>query len=247
MTPISQGNTEIFGSEWKLNDSDVIPIKTYTDFEHTSAEEKIIDPLANFFESLAKIQPYELIAFQIIIQPLGDDEWQPRGLLKVKELTEEEVPHKASLWSFLLIPFNAFAKLSYSEALFGHHAHGAEENKPRNNWLSMTEAQKERVNLIEKKIGKQGYKTKIRMIYIVPKDKFDNNRKSLMAGVYRPLGSVMTNKIRPDVNRTWTGADALVSKSFEKPILDWMIRYRKRNFFRGYKARDIHWGCLCLF
>jgi hypothetical protein len=238
--PYNPGEYEIFGWEWKLEESDVIPIKTYKDFEHPSAEEKIIDPLANFFESLAKIQPYELIAYQIIIQPLADDEWQPKGLLKVKQLTGEEIPHKASFWDFLMTPFNAFAKLSYKEALIGHKPH-ENENKPKNNWMSMTETEKERVNLIEKKVGKQGYKTKIRTLYIVPKDKFDNSRKPLMSGVYRPLGSVMTNKLKPNVNK-WTGVEAVVSKSFEQPFIDAIVKRRKKYFFKGFKNRDIHLG-----
>src|SRR6185312_5925876 len=78
---------DIFGSEWKLDQDQALPIKTYKDFEHQTAEEKIIDPLTNFFESLAKIQPYEFMGFQFIIQPLADNEWHEKSLAKVKELT----------------------------------------------------------------------------------------------------------------------------------------------------------------
>jgi len=138
-----------------------------------------------------------------------------------------------------MTPFEKFASLGRGPAKAHTIDHDAEGNKPRNKWMSMTEAEKERVTLIEKKIGKQGYKTKIRMLYIAPKDKFDNSKKGLMSGFWRPLGSVMTNKIKPDVNRTWTSADAYFSKSFEKPVLDFMVNYRKRNLFRGYKRRDI--------
>ncbi len=242
--PYKSDDIEIFGCEWKLNDSDVIPIKTYKDFEHATAEEKIIDPLANFFEGLAKIEPFEFIGFQIIIRPLADDEWQPRGLLKVKELTGEEVPHSMSFFGLLLKPFEWFARFSYKETVLGGgHGHdNPEKNKPKNNWMSMTEMEKERVNLIEKKIGKPGYRTKIRMLYIVPKDKFENARKSLMSGIYRPLGSVMTNKLRPDVKKTWTNADYLISKSFEQPFLDRISRYRKKHLFNGYKLRHHHIG-----
>lgn len=241
--PEKPGDYEIFGSEWKLTESDVIPIKTYKDFEHPAAEETVIDPLSLFFENLAKIQPYELIAYQIITQVISDEEWHPKGLLKIKELTGEEVAHKASFWHFLMIPFEAFSKFSYTETVFGHsHAHGADEHKPKNNWLSMTEAEKERVSLVERKIGKQGFKTKIRMLYIAPADKFDNTRKGLMSGAYRPLGSIMTNKLKPDTSKTWTGIDAYYSKTLEAPYLNWLLKYKKRNFIKGFKNRDIHIG-----
>src|SRR6185436_4383659 len=75
--PEKNDDIDIFGCEWKLNDSEFIPIKTYKDFEHTSAEEKIIDPLSNMFESLAAIDPDEFMGFQIMIKPVADDEWQP--------------------------------------------------------------------------------------------------------------------------------------------------------------------------
>jgi len=233
---------EIFGSEWKLAEPDVIPIKTYKDFEHIAAEESIIDPLANFFEGMAKIQPYEFTAFQIIIQPLSDEEWKPRADRVVKELTGEELPHKASFIDFFLKPFEWFAGFSYKETLIGgSHAH-TEENKPKNNWLTMTELQKERVNLVERKASKVGYKTKIRMLYIVPVEKFDNSRKGLMSGLYRSLGSVMTNKLKPDMRGTWTGVDAVFSKTLEKPYLDWLLNTKRREFFKGFKQRNIHIG-----
>ncbi len=243
--PDQPGDYEIFGTEWKLTDSELLPIKTYKDFEHTSAEETIIDPLANFFEGLAKINPYEMIAYQITIQPLSDEDWKPLAQRKVKELTGEELPHELSFWHVLMAPFDWFAKFSYKETLLGGgHGHGAhgEENKPKNNWLNMTENEKERVNLVEQKAGKPGYKSKIRMLYIAPADKFDNSRKSLMSGVYRPFGSVMRNKLKPDLSGTWTGVDPVFSKTLEKPYLDWLLKTKKRKFIKGFKERNIHIG-----
>ena len=238
------GPYEIFGTEWKLNDSEVIPIKTYKDFEHPAAEETIIDPLANFFEGLSKMDPHEFFAVQILISPRADDEWKPLGEAKIKELIGEEAHHEASLKNFVMAPVDKFAKFSYRETLFGGgHAHGATtENKPKNNWMNMTEGEKERVSLIEKKIGKPGYKTKIRFLYIAPTEKFDPTKKSILTGAYRPLGSVMTNKIRPDVANTWTSVDYVFSKTLEKPYLEWLLNYKKRNVFKGFKDRDTHIG-----
>ncbi len=236
---------EIFGSEWRLTADDVIPLKTYRDFEHPAAEETVVDPLANMFEMLASIKPYEFIGYQIIIQPLADEEWQPRGALKVMELTQQEIPHKATFFGLLLKPFDWFAHFSYRSAFFGggHHGdgHGDElEKKPRSIWMSMTESEKERVNLIERKIGKMGYSTKIRMLYIVPKEKFDVSRKGLMCGPWRSIGSVMTNKLKPDVSYTWTGTDYVFSRTLEAPYLDWLLQYKKRQLFKGYKTREAH-------
>jgi len=235
---------EIFGTEWKLVQEDVLPIKTYKEFEHPAAEEKVIDPLANFFEGMSKMEPHEFFGVQITIQPLADEEWKPRGEELVKKLIGAEIDHKASITGTLLKPVDKFSKFSYKESLFGsHHPHLAEETqKPRTNWLNMTEGEKERVTLIEKKISKAGYKTKVRFLYIAPKDRFDVTKKSILTGAYRPLANPMVNKLKPDVSNTWTTVDYVFSKTLEGPYLQWLLKYKKKNIFKGYKNRDIHIG-----
>ncbi len=234
---------EIFGTEFKLVQEDVLPIKTYKDFEHPAAEEKVIDPLANFFEGMSKMEAYEFFGVQITIQPLADEEWKPRGEELVKKLIGAEIEHKASITGALMKPVDAFSKFSYKESVFGsHHAHAEETQKAKTNWLNMTEGEKERVTLIEKKISKPGYKTKIRFLYIAPKDKFDVTKKSILTGAYRPLANPMINKLKPDTSTTWTSVDYVFSKTLEGPYLEWLLKYKKKNIFKGYKNRDIHIG-----
>lgn len=235
---------DLWGSEWKLVEDDVIPIRTYRDFEHPTAEEKIIDPLNGLFEALAKIQPHEFYGIQIIIQPLSDPDWKPRGERKVKELVGEEVPHETHLSDILMAPLNAVANFSWGGLLTGGgHGHGHDEGSgPKNNWQFMTEAQKERVNLVERKIGKPGYKSKIRHLYIAPKDKFDGTKKSIIIGAIRPLGSAMTNQFKPDTKKTWTGIEYKISPTLEKAYIEHEVTERKKYIFKGYKERDIHLG-----
>ncbi len=232
----------IWGSEFKLLEDDVIPIKTYRDFEHPSAEEKIIDPLSGHLEALAKMGPHEFYGVQIILQPLGDNEWKPRGELKVKELIGEDAPHETKISDILLAPFNWVANFSFKDALLsGGHGHD-EQKSGKNDWQSMTDMAKERVNLVERKIGKPGYKTKIRHLYIAPREKFDGSKKGIVIGSYRPLGSAMTNTFKPDTKKTWTSLEYNISPTLERPYIDYEEKRRKRNIFNGYKNRDIHMG-----
>lgn len=234
--PELPGEYDIWGTEWKLTDPDVFPIRTYKDFEHPSSEQKIVDPLANFFESMGKFEPHEFFATQINIQPLADEEWKPRAELKVKELIGEEIPHKFSLIGFLLTPLTAFANLGHG----GGHGHGHKEpGAPKNNWMQLTEGEKERVTLIESKMSKPGYKTKIRQIYIAPKDRFDKSKVGMFPGAYRLLSKVVTNKLKPDLSKTWTAVDYIFSPTLEKPYLDWLLNLKKRNLFKGFKERSI--------
>ncbi len=237
--PDTTTDFDIWGTEWKLEENFTLPLKTYRDFEHPASEEKIIDPLQAHFESLSIMQPHEFYGVQIIIQTIADNDWKPASERKAKELTGEEIPHHKSFVDILLTPLDWFASLGHG----GHgHDHGHDENKPRNNWMSMTDVEKERVTLVQRKMGKPGYKTKIRHLYIAPKDKFDPAKKGIIIGSYRFLGSTLTNKLRPDVSNTWTGGEYVFSPTLEKPYLDYKIKKRKRFIFKGYKNRDIHLG-----
>lgn len=245
--PETPGEYDIFGTEWSLAEDDVVPMKTYAEFEHPAAEEKILDPLSHVFESLAKIEPHEFFGIQIIAMPLADEEWKVRSERKVKELIGEEVPHEASFLRLILSPFEWFAKFSYKETfLGGGHAHGHTEDevgrKQKNNWLSMTEGEKERVNMIEKKKNKPGYRCKVRFLYIGPKAKFDKGKAFMVIGAYRPFTAPFYNKLKPDVHTTWTHVDYKFSKTLEKPYLDWLLNYKKRQLFKGYKLRDFDIG-----
>lgn len=245
--PYQESDIELFGTEWKIKQSQYIPIKTYKEFEHPAADEKVLDPLSNIFESMAKIGPNEFFGIQITAMPLADEEWKPGAEKKIKELIGEEVPHEASFWRVLMMPFEWFAHFSYKEALLGGgHGHGETDDemgrKQKNNWLSMTEAEKRRVTLIEEKSNKPGYWTKIRFLYMAPKEHFDKSKAFMVVGAYRPFTAPMFNKIQPDVHTTWTHVDPKFSPTFEKPYLDWLLKYKKRMIFKGYKVRDFDIG-----
>ena len=107
--------------------------------------------------------------------------------------------------------------------------------------MSMTDAEKERVILIENKIGKPGYKVKIRIMYMSPKNRVDKVKRFFVIGAFRPIGSAMTNKIKP-LGTTWLGVDPIISYGLEAPYLEWKLKRLKRRHFKGYKNRDMHLG-----
>lgn len=232
-------DVEIFGTELKVVDDEVIPLKTYKDFEHQAAEETVIDPLSNLFESLMKVKEHEFVGIQLLIRPVDDDEWKPRGEMIVKKMIGEDVPHDVKFSDVLMSPINKAANFSFKDSLLGGgHGHGeASEKSQKNDWMSLTDTQKTRVGLIESKIGKPGYKTKIRILYIAPKAQYDPTKRNMFFGAFRNLGSAMTNKLKPDTKH-WTGVDYMFSKDFEGPYLEYVLKQRKRKMFKGYKDRD---------
>lgn len=237
---------DFFGTEWKMTEDSVIPFKTYKEFEHPAAEEKVIDPLVNTIETLERIAPDEFLGLQILIQPIQNDEWEERAHNKIKELTGEEMPHKLSFIDFFLTPFTWFAKFSYREAFLKHAEHeNSEKSKPRNNWLNMTEGEKQRVTLIENKINKACFNTKIRLLYIGPKERYDKIKRFELIGAIRHLspggGAGIHNTLKTD-KRVWTKVDPLFSPGLERPYLEWETKRRKRLFLTGYKNRSIYIG-----
>lgn len=239
------GQYDFFGTEWKMSQDSVIPMKTYKDFEHPSAEETVIDPLTNTIETMERIGPKEVLSIQLMIQPIQNNEWSARAERKIKELTGEEMPHEASFIGFLLKPFEWFANFSYKETFFGPHKKAEPENKPKNNWLSMTEGEKEKVALIENKVNKANYNCKIRLIYIAPKDQFTSSRRTELIGALRhlsPGGGVGTHNTLKIDRSNWTKVNPLVSNTLEKPFLEREVKRRKYWFLRGFKNRSMYVG-----
>lgn len=236
---------DFFGTEWKMTEDSVIPIKTYKDFEHPSAEEKIIDPLAGTIEALERLGPTEFMSLQILIQPIQNDEWEGKAHSKIKELIGEEAPHEFSILGLLAAPFNWFAKFSYTDLLKpSPHAEDAPRQQ-KNNWLSMTDGEKKRVTLIEEKINKANYQSKIRLMYIAPKVDFDKVKRFEVIGALRHLspggGAGIHNTLKTE-RSTWTKVDALISPGLEKPFLEHETKRRKYWFLRGYRNRSMYVG-----
>lgn len=231
---------DIFGTEMRYTQDEAFPIKTYREFEHPGnpvPEEKVIDPLASLYEALTVVEPHEFMGVQIIIQPLGDEEWQPRSQEVANILKGEEPPHKASLLNILLKPFNAFAEFNLTKVL-SDVAHG-EQEVDKGNFMRLSEMQKERINQIERKMGKPAYRTKIRYMYLAPKDRFDATKKSAVTGAFRPFASINYNKLKPDLHRTWTTQHYKISPTLEAPYIRWALNWKKRRIFNGYKTRSI--------
>lgn len=80
---------DLWGTEMKLDKSEIYPIKTYTDFEN-DAEEKSFDPLSSFMEVLGKLKKDEILGIQILSAPTSSDDWDKKYEPELKKLREPE-------------------------------------------------------------------------------------------------------------------------------------------------------------
>jgi hypothetical protein len=232
---------DIWGCEMRILEDEVIPIKTYVAFEHPTAENKIIDPLATLFESLGKMEPHEFFGVQIIAQPLADPEWKDRAEMKAKELMGEEVEEKKGWLGHIQAGLSLYNPFKLIEGIFSKEEE-KEKERPKdelsNNWMRLNDIDKERVNSIKRKAGKPGYLTKIRLLYMAPHDKFDGSKKTIIIGALRNLGDAQSNGFKPDTKETWTGKEYHISPGLEQPYINYIVNRRKHHLFNGWKERS---------
>ena len=231
---------DLFGFEMNLLKPDVIPLKSYTDFEHSTAEQKVVDPLAALFESMGKMEPHEFYGVQILAQPIADKEWAPRAEKLARKFLGEEVEEEVTLGSMIVHALQLYNPFYWLEKIFSKEEEHEEKSdkKEKNNLMQMTEIEKDRVHRIQKKAGKPGYLCKIRLLYMAPQDKFDNSKKSIIVGAFRTLGDDQFNGLKPDTRETWTGMNYRISPTLQEPFINYIVNKRKHHMFNGYKGRS---------
>ena len=180
-------NWDFWGSEYGYTKDYAYPLRTYKSFEHAISEEKILDPLAPMLEALSQIEPHELMAIQYAAVPMADDAWQPHVQDEIKKLKGEYKPPPPSLSQRLMAPIDALASINLLELLLPKPAPKSEE-KPAGSPLSrMTEGERKVLLAIEDKLSKPAWAVKMRLLYIAPKERFDNTKRTALIGSLRTI------------------------------------------------------------
>ncbi len=236
-----ESSWDLWGTEMGLTKDYAYPIKTWRDFEHPAAENPQLDPTAGILEALGRAEEHELMAVQFILRPIGDAQWQPHCEEVVKKLKGED-EHNSTLGQKLLSPITKIGEKSFLEMLNtpAKHtdAHGNEFPKVQR----MSEGEKKVLSAIEMKMSKTAWETKIRLLYIAPKDRFDGNKKSALIGGFRMLSGMTTNNLKPDVSHTWTRQNYIFSKTLEAPYTEYVTEHKKHLFLKGFASRSLWIG-----
>jgi hypothetical protein len=158
---------DIWGCEFTLSNKNVyLPIKTYTKFEHRFTE-VFADPMAAMLENMSQIGPGEQMWLQILIKPLPVD-WGREGgekvinkILKIPPATAKKgiMGSVVELGSGLASEFSAqLAGISAGESV------GDKKEDQPFRMMNLTPGQKEQLELIERKIAKLAFDTKVRYL-----------------------------------------------------------------------------------
>lgn len=114
-----------------------------------------------------------------------------------------------------------------------------EELKGEKEIISLDDIVKQQITAIKNKLGRPGYRTKIRLLHLGTKEHFNKNAKKLILSPFRIFSSANYNGLRPAFGPK---KDYKISPSLEAPYINWWVKRRKKELFEGYKARSQYIG-----
>lgn len=225
-----------WGCEQALKKADYFPIRTYELFEHKMSQE-LKDPLGTQLEVLGKIKPGEMLCTQYVLEPLGElgSTWHKPGIAYVyKEIGKEEKgAHKSSMLKdgFNLVsglPAELLTEVGIN--LLGGGEHG--ETKAEDPWkfLRSTPVDKERLDLVTKKLGKAAMHVKIRHVYVAKHEVFSKGGKDKsLKGIYNLYWHMDANGFKR-VDRVTPKDDYFWQR--------WWLDLKRTNVVNAYRKRD---------
>lgn len=171
-TNLSSERSVVYSSEIVLTDNEMLPIKTFTNFE--------VDPLAGITGALAKLESTnEEVCIQILAKPI-EDSWH-----KESEKWVKNVRSNAALFGGNG-GFKWFVEL-ISALWTPPEASGAAAAK------ELSDRDKTRISEAEKKATKLGYRVKIRILYLGDSQTNAHLRMQAIVGTFKQYNSTNLN------------------------------------------------------
>lgn len=233
--PDSYPNNEydVMGVEFKLEQPDVYPLRTYPDFQYSLSKDAVFsDPMAAILENFSRIGHGENLWMQIVVEPAASG-WKAKGIELAKKLMagdDGHGHHGGGVLSFLSNIPMALATLGTQIIQWnfegGHH----EEAKAQR--VELTPGTKKTVEAIEGKIAKIGFKSKVRALYAARKESFHPAKcVEGMIGAMSQFHEMNRNSLIP-YKETHASYDNKHVKS----------NRLKNAFVAAYKKRKMKWG-----
>ena len=188
---------DLWGTEIILEKENYYPIKTYSYFEEPK-EEKRIDPISSFAESVVKLQKYERFILEIIIKPLSDKEDERfinNGKAKINSLLGKKEDKKIT-WQDWVGSFFKNLLIGLVEPPVWP-TKGEKKDVPSS---SISSGEKDTIKAIENKIKQLSFNTSIRLVYISPKMIFDESNISAFMAFLNQFNSKDLNAFKVNKN-----------------------------------------------
>lgn len=226
---------DIFGADVIQKEHWVYPIRTYEEFEHTLGEGGVQykDPMATLMDLCSSLGKGEQLWYQIIIVPQGFD-WMGEGHKEISRILGETVePTKNivdKIGDTIITLLHDFSEAIYS--LWGDIADSAKEEKDNSMlMMNLKPREKKKVEAINKKVSKNGFAVKMRVVYIAKKEAM--NKAKVVNGFFgytKQFTDFDINNFKPDMDYTATSTSYFFKDS--------RLNKRKTNIINNYMARD---------
>lgn len=221
---------DVYGAEFILQNPWYLPIKTYTEFEHQigPSETQFKDPMATLMDLCGSLRQGEQFWFQMLVSPTNFD-W-------VKDTQKEidKVLGRKKKSSPGLVEQGLSALGGATEAIWpiwGEIDSSKTKKDEKRTMLDLTPKEKRQVEGIHLKSIKQGFLTKIRVVYVAKKEVM-NKAKVFggFVGYIKQFMSLDLNSFKPDVKGTMTKAIYFRQKP--------RLLGKKRRLFNNYINRS---------
>ena len=221
---------DVWGSELKMTNKQYFPIKLYHEFEDSVSGE-FKDPMAALLEIMSKISPDEQVWLQFVITPANND-WGKPGEQLAQKMIGIKTNHKSGLWERLGEAPLQFLSL-LGETLSGGTAVTQKRGEPYSQLPFVSPSTRETVEAIERKVGKIGFHTRVRLVYVARKSAFSKaTRVNALFGAIKQFNTLDKNGFKPNMKKT-----TKVYGFFKT----YRLNYRKNRIMRLYRMRARHY------
>ncbi|MDA1169108.1 MAG: hypothetical protein O3A36_02110 [bacterium] len=225
---------EIWGSEMVLIEDDILPIKTYKEFEAKLAEKiPFVDPMQVTIETLTNLEAGEEFWVQVLVRALDGGvikQWEMRGEKRIAEISGQAKKSKPGFWE----NFNAFFLALPGELLsiLFRGPLDLEQKKEEKVLRFFNPADSAKMESILEKISKNGFKVKIRLIHISPPGQMKKPNIGRGISTFKQFALGHLNSFKPDGETKTNGPNFIMRDRRrllrEKNIL---LNFQWRNFF----------------
>lgn len=224
---------ELYGNELMPVKSDVYPIKTYVDFEHSLTGE-FKDPLAAVLEAFSRLGPGEQAWYQMILIPIDQKDFGVKAQAEVSKLKGDppKVAKKSMAEELLDFPVKLVTGIGASLLGMAVGEKEAKKDDKTMKMLMLSPGERNVIEAIERKRSKIQFLCKIRFIYVAKKEVFSKPRiLQSFIGAIKQFNANDLQSLKPESKKVGVSSTIILMKERRN-------NRRKNKLIEAYRNRS---------
>lgn len=215
---------DLWGSDFEFIMPDPYPIRTYDKFEEDITG-TMIDPMAALVEVIGSLTPGQYLWLQYVLEP-QPEKWKLKQIDLINKLAFRSLSSKGGIWADLVDVFSNLIKGLFAPVEFK----GAEKKEEQPLEFRLTPVEKDVLKAVEENLGRNMFRTKMRMIYLGKRENFDKTYVSAFVGSIKQFNDLNMNQVKPeDISKTY--GNYLFKKE--------RMAFRQRKIYKRYMGRNM--------